>query len=94
MNSKFRYPGNMSSSLKNELWIYWRDEKKNEDSVDEAAELFGIDTDLFNYETPLCKEFNEFNYLLKIDTDVLTGDLPGFKTYEEFKNTWYYEWND
>ena len=25
---------------------------------------------------------------------MLTGDLPGFKTYEEFKNTWYYEWND
>ena len=23
-----------------------------------------------------------------------TGDLPGFKTYGEFKNTWYYELND
>lgn len=42
----------------------------------------------------MCKEFNEFNYLLKIDADVFTGDLPGFKTYETFKNTWLYEWNN
>lgn len=49
---------------------------------------------MFEYETPLCKEFKEFNYLLKIDEDVLTGDLSGFKTYKVFTNTWLYEWND
>ena len=53
-----------------------------------------VDVDVFHYETPLCKEFMKFNYLLQIDSDVLTGDLPGFKTDEEFRNTWYYEWND
>ncbi|GJR02851.1 putative reverse transcriptase domain-containing protein [Tanacetum coccineum] len=36
----------------------------------------------------------EFNHLLQIDVDVLTGDLPGFKTYEDYKNAWIYEWNN
>ncbi|GJS34270.1 zinc finger, CCHC-type containing protein [Tanacetum coccineum] len=31
-------------------------------------------SNLFEYETPLCKAFDEFNYLLKIDTDLLMGD--------------------
>ncbi|GKA62865.1 hypothetical protein Tco_0762384, partial [Tanacetum coccineum] len=50
-----------------------------------------IETNLFNYETSLCKEFKEFNYLLKIDPDLLTKDIKGFKTYEEFKDDWIYE---
>ncbi|GJW04023.1 hypothetical protein Tco_1562879 [Tanacetum coccineum] len=54
---------------------------------------FMIETNLFNYETSLCKEFKEFNYLLKIDPDLLTKDIKGFKTYEEFKEDWIYEWN-
>ncbi|GKD35414.1 hypothetical protein Tco_1250923 [Tanacetum coccineum] len=29
----------------------------------------------------------------KIDPDLLTKDIEGFKTYEEFKNDWIYEWN-
>ncbi|GKE00385.1 hypothetical protein Tco_1388368 [Tanacetum coccineum] len=41
----------------------------------------------------MCKEFKEFNYLLKIDPDLLTKDIKGFKTYEEFKDDWIYEWN-
>nr|GEY28303.1 hypothetical protein [Tanacetum cinerariifolium] len=44
-------------------------------------------------ETPLYKAFKEFNYLLKIDVDVLTKDIPRFKTYDEYKNGWIYEWN-
>ena len=43
---------------------------------------------------PVCKEFNEFNYLIKIDTDLFIKDLPDFKTFEAFRNTWLYEWND
>nr|GEY79155.1 hypothetical protein [Tanacetum cinerariifolium] len=42
----------------------------------------------------MCEEFKEFNYLLKIDLDLLTKDIKGFKTYEEFKNDWIYEWNN
>ncbi|GJY09794.1 hypothetical protein Tco_0377979 [Tanacetum coccineum] len=52
-----------------------------------------IETDIFDFETPLCKEFKDFNHILQIDVDVLTGDLPGFKTYEDYKNAWIYEWN-
>ncbi|GJU45595.1 hypothetical protein Tco_1202861 [Tanacetum coccineum] len=60
----------------------------------EIAEIFRRETDIFLFETPLCKAFKEFNHLLQIDVDVLTRDLPGFKTYEDYKNTWYYEWNN
>ncbi|GKF00646.1 hypothetical protein Tco_0027569 [Tanacetum coccineum] len=44
-----------------------------------------IETDIFLFETPLCKEFKEFNHLLQIDVNVLTRDLPGFKTYDDLK---------
>ncbi|GKA24255.1 hypothetical protein Tco_0710288 [Tanacetum coccineum] len=49
---------------------------------DEIVEIFRIETNIFDFETPLCKAFNEFNYLLKIDTDLLTHNIPGFKTYK------------
>ncbi|GJT42180.1 hypothetical protein Tco_0942045 [Tanacetum coccineum] len=51
-----------------------------------------IETNIFDFETPLCKAFKEFNYLLEIHIDVLTKDIPGFKTYEDYKNAWIYEW--
>ncbi|GJW48687.1 hypothetical protein Tco_0080333, partial [Tanacetum coccineum] len=52
-----------------------------------------IETNLFDYETPLCEKFKEFNYLLKIDPDLLTKDIEGFKTYDGYKDSWIYEWN-
>ncbi|GJU42938.1 hypothetical protein Tco_1200204 [Tanacetum coccineum] len=52
-----------------------------------------IDTNIFDFETPICKTFNEFNYLLQINLDLLTKDIEGFKTYEEYKDDWIYEWN-
>ncbi|GJV15608.1 hypothetical protein Tco_1360931 [Tanacetum coccineum] len=53
-----------------------------------------IETNLFDYETPMCEKFKEFNYLLKIDPNVLTKDIEGFKTYDEYKDDWIYEWNE
>ncbi|GJR29433.1 hypothetical protein Tco_1105665 [Tanacetum coccineum] len=44
-------------------------------------------------KTPLCLAFNDFNYLLKVDPDLLTKDIMGFKTYEDYKDDWIYEWN-
>ncbi|GKA32696.1 hypothetical protein Tco_0719063 [Tanacetum coccineum] len=35
----------------------------------------------------------EFNYLLEVDPDLLTKDIIGFKTYEDYKDDWIYEWN-
>ncbi|GJY27305.1 hypothetical protein Tco_0402031 [Tanacetum coccineum] len=52
-----------------------------------------IDTDIFHFETPLCEALKEFIYLLKIDMDLLTDDILGFKTYDEYKDAWIYEWN-
>ncbi|GJW00681.1 hypothetical protein Tco_1555932 [Tanacetum coccineum] len=68
-------------------------EETNHDDEQEIGGIFRIETNLFDYETPLCEKFKEFNYLLKIDPDLLTKDIEGFKTYEEFKDNWIYEWN-
>ncbi|GJS40341.1 hypothetical protein Tco_0565384 [Tanacetum coccineum] len=40
-------------------------EEANNNKEQEIGEIFRIETNLFDYETPLCAEFNEFNYLLK-----------------------------
>nr|GEX43367.1 hypothetical protein [Tanacetum cinerariifolium] len=66
-------------------------EKIENDDEQEIGEIFRSETNLFDYETPLCEEFKEFNYLLKIDPDLLTKDIEGFKTYENFKDGWIYE---
>ncbi|GKB24480.1 hypothetical protein Tco_0863881 [Tanacetum coccineum] len=59
---------------KNALWVYWM-RGDNE-----------IETNLFNYETPLCTEFKEFNYLLKVDAELFTHDIERTKTYEDYEN--------
>ncbi|GKE56532.1 hypothetical protein Tco_1495717, partial [Tanacetum coccineum] len=76
------------------LWIYWiiRDneveltDEESSDDEDDIAEVFRIDTNIFDYETPLCSTFKEFNYLLEVDPDLLTKDIIGFKTYEDYKD--------
>ncbi|GJV45862.1 hypothetical protein Tco_1430398 [Tanacetum coccineum] len=63
------------------------------DNEDEIAKVFRIDTNIFDYETPICSTFNEFNYLLKVDPDLLTKDIMGFKTNDDYKDDWIYKWN-
>ncbi|GJT35429.1 hypothetical protein Tco_0925848 [Tanacetum coccineum] len=82
---KFSNYMKMDWHTKNALWIYqtrgddeevitddelsnYRDGNLIEEN--EIAQIFRIDTDLFHFETPLCKAFKEFNYLLKINVDV------------------------
>nr|GEU35406.1 hypothetical protein [Tanacetum cinerariifolium] len=57
----------------------------DEDDSNDIADIFKIDKNLFDFETPLCKAFNEVNYLLKIDTDLFTFDIQEIKTYEEYE---------
>ncbi|GJZ32875.1 hypothetical protein Tco_0578311 [Tanacetum coccineum] len=61
-------------------------EETYEDGEHEIAEIFRIETGIFDFETPLCTPFNEFNYLLKIDTDLFTHDIQEAKTYEEYED--------
>ncbi|GKE18900.1 hypothetical protein Tco_1426477 [Tanacetum coccineum] len=58
---------------------YWNDE-------DETAEIFNIETDIFNYESPLCMAFNEFNYLLKVDPELFTYDIERTENYDDYMN--------
>ncbi|GJR97193.1 hypothetical protein Tco_0269367 [Tanacetum coccineum] len=98
----------MDIFTKEALWDYWKmggdeielnDDESSDfkeyrsDKEEETGEIFKIKTDIFDYETPLCLAFNEFNYLLKVDPDLLTKDIIGFKTYEDYKDDWIYEWN-
>ncbi|GJW48957.1 hypothetical protein Tco_0080603 [Tanacetum coccineum] len=76
----------VSDDESSDLEEYWSNK-------DETAKIFKIETDVFDYETPLCLAFNEFNYLLKVDSELLTKDIMGFKTYEDYKNDWIYKWN-
>ncbi|GJT90949.1 hypothetical protein Tco_1079794 [Tanacetum coccineum] len=101
LGSKFFNYKTMDHYTMKALWIYWirgddevelTDEESSDDK-DKVAEVFRLDTNLFNFETPMCKAVKEFNYLLQIDPDLLTKDIEGFKTYEDYKDDWIYEWN-
>ncbi|GKB03700.1 hypothetical protein Tco_0831843 [Tanacetum coccineum] len=59
---------------------------KNNNDEHEIAEIFKIETNLFDYETPLCTNFKEFNYLLKVDAELFTHDIERTKTYEDYEN--------
>ncbi|GJT50916.1 hypothetical protein Tco_0977073 [Tanacetum coccineum] len=61
------------------------DDDDDPDEIDNVLEIFKIDDDLFNFDTPLCIEFEEFNYLLKIKPDLFTYDVQEFKTYDEYE---------
>ncbi|GKD89482.1 hypothetical protein Tco_1364989, partial [Tanacetum coccineum] len=61
-----------------------KDNNNNDDY--EIAEIFRIETNLFDYETPLCTKFKEFNYLLKVDTELFTHDIERTKTYEDYES--------
>ncbi|GJX39157.1 hypothetical protein Tco_0252460, partial [Tanacetum coccineum] len=80
------------SDIKGDDEVELTDEESS-DNKDQIAEVFRIDTNVFDYETPICSAFKEFNYLLKIDPDLLTKDIEGFKTYDDYKDDWIYEWN-
>ncbi|GJW60820.1 hypothetical protein Tco_0110155 [Tanacetum coccineum] len=49
----------VSDDESSDLEEYWSDKE-------ETAKFFKIETDVFDYDTPLCLAFNEFNYLLKV----------------------------
>ncbi|GJS10712.1 hypothetical protein Tco_0367508 [Tanacetum coccineum] len=101
LGSKFFNYKTMDHYTMKALWIYWirgddeveLTDEESSDDMDEVAEVFRIDTNLFNFETPMCKAFKEFNYFLQVDPDLLTKDIQGFKTYEDYRNDWIYEWN-
>ncbi|GKB01918.1 hypothetical protein Tco_0829962 [Tanacetum coccineum] len=61
------------------------EEDDNPNKMDNVPEILRIEGNLFDFETPLCKAYHEFNCLLKIDTDLFTYDIQNFKTYDEYK---------
>ncbi|GKC28581.1 hypothetical protein Tco_1035875, partial [Tanacetum coccineum] len=43
------------------------EEEEDSNKTDNAPKIFMIEGNLFDFETPLCMAFKEFNYLLNID---------------------------
>ncbi|GKE37867.1 hypothetical protein Tco_1461272 [Tanacetum coccineum] len=73
---------NVFQHIENFLKVIEADEDEDQNDV---ADIFKIESNLFNFEIPLCKAFNEFNYLFKIDTNLFTFDIKKAKTYEEYE---------
>ncbi|GJR18449.1 hypothetical protein Tco_0966976 [Tanacetum coccineum] len=101
LGSKFFNYKKMDHYTMKALWIYWirgddeveiTDEEFS-DNEDEIAEVFRINTNIFDYKTPICSAFNKFNYPLKVDPDLLIKDIMRFKTYDDYKDNWIYKWN-
>ncbi|GJZ77064.1 hypothetical protein Tco_0641736 [Tanacetum coccineum] len=57
----------------------------NPNKTNNVPEIFKIEGNLFDFETPLCMAFYEFNHLLKIDADMFAYDVPNLKTYDEYE---------
>ncbi|GKE37893.1 hypothetical protein Tco_1461298 [Tanacetum coccineum] len=57
----------------------------NPNKMDNVPEIFRIEGTLFDFETPLCEAYHEFNCLLNIDTDLFTYDIQNLKTYDEYE---------
>ncbi|GKE88170.1 hypothetical protein Tco_1565645 [Tanacetum coccineum] len=62
------------------------DSNKDDDMRYDPSDIKGDD------EVELTDEESS-NYLLQINLDLLTKDIEGFKTYEDYKDDWIYEWN-
>ncbi|GJW33207.1 hypothetical protein Tco_0053239 [Tanacetum coccineum] len=60
-------------------------EIEENDNPDDITDIFKIEGNLLDFEAPLCKAFNNFNYLLKIDKDLFTFDIQGIGTYKEYE---------
>nr|GEU54729.1 hypothetical protein [Tanacetum cinerariifolium] len=56
-----------------------------DDDPNDIVDIFMIKGNLFDFETPMCEAFNDFNYLLKIDKDLFNFDIQGTRTYEEYE---------
>ncbi|GKA94808.1 hypothetical protein Tco_0816846 [Tanacetum coccineum] len=61
------------------------EEDDNPSATKNIPEIFKIEGKIFNFDTPLCEAFYEFNCLLNIDTDLFTYDIQNLKTYDEYE---------
>nr|GEU79908.1 putative retrotransposon Ty1-copia subclass protein [Tanacetum cinerariifolium] len=58
---------------------------EEDDDPDDIADIFMIEGNLFDFETPMCEAFNDFNHLLKIDKDLFSFNIQGTRTYEVYE---------
>nr|GFB76830.1 hypothetical protein [Tanacetum cinerariifolium] len=73
-------------NLKELLMRIFFDAEEGNNDEQETDEIFRTETNLFDYETPLCIKFKEFHFLLKVDPELFTHDIKRTKTYEDYEN--------
>ncbi|GJR61544.1 ribonuclease H-like domain-containing protein [Tanacetum coccineum] len=61
------------------------EEDDNPNKMDNVPKILKIEGNMFDFETPLCMAFYEFNHLLKIDADLFAYDVQNLKTYDEYE---------
>nr|GEU53291.1 putative reverse transcriptase, RNA-dependent DNA polymerase [Tanacetum cinerariifolium] len=61
------------------------EEIEEDKDPNDIADIFKIEGNIFDFKTPLCEAFNDFNYLLKINKDLFTFDIQGTRTYKEYE---------
>nr|GEU55731.1 hypothetical protein [Tanacetum cinerariifolium] len=61
------------------------EEFEEDNDPNDIANIFKIEGNIFEFETPLCEAFNNFNYLLKINKDLYGFDIQETRTYEEYE---------
>ncbi|GJW63683.1 hypothetical protein Tco_0115567 [Tanacetum coccineum] len=69
------------------------DSKMDNDSEQEADDDIGYDPGDGEVELTDEESSNNDDEIAKVDSDLLTKDIIGFKTYEDYKDDWIYEWN-
>ncbi|GJV37790.1 hypothetical protein Tco_1410267 [Tanacetum coccineum] len=76
------------------------DSKIDDDSEHEADDDMGYDpsdirgdNDVELTDEESSDDMDEVSEVFRIDTNLLTKDIKGFKTYEDYKDDWIYEWN-
>nr|GEV02802.1 C2 calcium/lipid-binding domain, CaLB [Tanacetum cinerariifolium] len=104
---KFYNHEKMDWYTKKGLWVYWlRGDDEVELTNEEISnyeqevhseerkmdEICGIKTDVFNFKTPLCKEFKKFNCLLNEESNLIVRRTKKFKPHDEIKSNWINTW--
>nr|GEU63558.1 C2 calcium/lipid-binding domain, CaLB [Tanacetum cinerariifolium] len=105
--TKFYNHEKMDWYTKNGLWVYllrgddevelndeeisnYKQEVHSEKS--KMDEICGIKTDVFNFKTPLCKEFKKINCLLNKERNLIARRTKKFKPYDEIMSNWINTW--
>ncbi|GJS26676.1 hypothetical protein Tco_0487296 [Tanacetum coccineum] len=77
------------------LEVFFNYESKSDDDSEQEADDMGFIQAMDEVRASLMKNFIliKEDEIVEVDPDLLTKDIMGFKTYDDYKDDWIYEWN-